>query len=143
MGLDVSHGCWHGSYIFFNVWRAEVAKCFGIPLALMEGFYDGEIVKLAASSPLDSLSARRLELGLPLAWERLKPEPIHILLNHSDCDGEIAVDDCIPIAIQLESIIDKLPGADSEYRFDMQELARKFAAGLRQASEDGEAVLFY
>ena len=24
---------------------------------------------------------------LPIAWESLKPDIIHVLLNHSDCDG--------------------------------------------------------
>lgn len=39
MGLDVSHGCWHGSYSAFNRWRHGIARAAGIPLDLMEGYW--------------------------------------------------------------------------------------------------------
>lgn len=40
MGLDTSHNCWHGAYSAFMRWRQEIAKAAGIPLMLMEGFYE-------------------------------------------------------------------------------------------------------
>jgi len=42
MGLDTTHGCWHGAYSAFHRWRAGLANAAGIPLDLMEGYYDDE-----------------------------------------------------------------------------------------------------
>lgn len=38
MGLTVSHTCWDGGYISFNIWRCKLAEVAGIPLELMEGY---------------------------------------------------------------------------------------------------------
>jgi len=41
MGLDISHGCWHGAYSAFMRWREKISQVAGLPpLALMEGFYE-------------------------------------------------------------------------------------------------------
>lgn len=40
MGLDTTHGCWHGAYSAFMRWREKLAEVAGLPpLMLMEGFY--------------------------------------------------------------------------------------------------------
>ena len=46
--------------------------------------------------------------GGEIEWETLEPNPIHILLNHSDCDGEISWQDCKLVGEALFSIIDKI-----------------------------------
>jgi hypothetical protein len=80
MGLDTSHNAWHGPYSSFNEFRRAVARAAGFV-------------------PLDQL------------WRENKwddAEPLHKLLNHSDCDGEIKWEDCEGIAKRLEEIAPKI-----------------------------------
>ncbi len=131
MGLDTSHDCWHGPYSSFNRFRREVAKAVGIDLEQMEGF----ISRFAAPT------------GDPIAWSSLAPDPIHLFLNHSDCDGSIEAKDCGPIADRLEAIVPTLEKQDAEKRLPAflshAESARQFARGLRLAAERGENVEFH
>lgn len=53
-------------------------------------------------------SAKPIYEGLPISWESLKPSPLHILLSHSDCDGEISPTDCAAIADELEKLLPEL-----------------------------------
>lgn len=38
LGLDISHGCWHGPYSSFNEFRVEIAKVAGI--SVTDGYVD-------------------------------------------------------------------------------------------------------
>lgn len=87
MGLDTTHGCWHASYSSFDVFRQAVARVCGVDLDSMEGF---------------------CRTKKYVTWDSLAPDPIFALLNHSDCDGEIAVADLIPLADRLDGIVAKL-----------------------------------
>ncbi len=136
MGLDTSHDCWHGSYTSFNRFRAAVAAEFNIPLELMEGFY-GMPGRTDFSLPDDIAKA------LPIKWESLIPQPIHLLLHHSDCDGEIEAKDCVAIAEQLEAAAARLGGSGDIRGSDSKDAALQFAAGLRRAAERGEDVEFH
>ena len=84
MGLDTSHNAWHGPYSSFNSWREEIAKLFNISLRDMYGF------------------------GGNIYWETIEYKDIHILLNHSDCDGKISWREAKLIADDLTSILDKI-----------------------------------
>lgn len=113
MGLDTSHNCWHGSYSGFMAFRRELAKAAGMP-------------------PLDSMKG----FGGNMPWDELKPDAVHVLLNHSDCEGEIAVVDCLPLAERLEHLAPTMP--DEWY-----EETLRFAAGLRKAAALNEPVDFH
>ena len=147
MGLDVTHDCWHGSYGSFNAFREDIARAIGVPLELMEGFY--------REDRLDSLFMNDMKLPyvaestelyitqwLPIDWEVLKPDPIYILLHHSDCDGTIEIKDLLPIAERLETIAPLLGDGTGKVKWNMQEKALKFAAGLREAFSLNEVVEF-
>lgn len=113
MGLDTTHDCWHGAYGSFEYWRREIAKAAGLPkLKSMVGF-----------------GGNRL-------WSSLEPSPLHLLLNHSDCDGELRWQDCGAIADELEKLIPKLTDW-SAYK------AEQFVKGLRLASANRENVEFH
>lgn len=112
MGLDTSHNCWHGPYSQFDHWRQNIANAIGIDLNQMVGF-----------------------MGT-IRWENLVYDPLFILLDHSDCDGEIVAADCAPLADRLEEII---PFLENEYD---QKRAQQFAIGLRKAAELNENVEF-
>ena len=69
-----------------------------------------------------------------VSWEKYKSDPICILLDHSDCDGEIANEHCLALAARLEEIAPKLIQGGL--------MALRFAKGLRDAAEAGEDVEF-
>jgi hypothetical protein len=119
MGLDTSHDCWHGSYHAFGVFRRALAKAAGLPdLDSMEGF--------------GSLS--------PIRWDSLPPDPIHVLLNHSDCEDDIAVEHLVPLAERLDSLALVLEQDPEGARWAKS--ARQFAAGCRDAADEGVPVEF-
>ena len=144
MGLDCSHDCYSGGYGTFNAWRAEVARVVGIPLELMEGFLripvEGEFD--ISFLPDGSTPYTVPRISLPIKWETLAPDPLLILLSHSDCDGIIEAKDCGPIADRLQKLLPMMPGADAPFRRNMQEVTQQFINGLRQADAAGEDVQF-
>ena len=157
MGLDVSHDCWSGAYSAFNRWRGQIASAVDIPLELMEGFFrwsqvsTEDVEKLATPNNRDGSFAewsfdlaRAARGNLPISWGVLKPSPLHILLNHSDCDGEIAWGDCNQIADELEKIIPLLPsGEGGGHIGNWRDKTDRFIKGLRLAAEAKENVEFF
>jgi hypothetical protein len=126
MGLDVSHGAWHGAYSAFHRWRLKLATLAHIPLHRMEGYYR-ELPEDQDRAPV-----------LPLTWESLPPDPLHILLEHSDCDGDIAPEDCAKLADRLEELLPLLPNEDDDWRNKTQ----RFIDGLRLATSRNEPLEF-
>jgi hypothetical protein len=132
MGLDTTHGCWHGAYSAFMRWRQEIAHVAGFPpLMLMEGFYDPKEWWLMTSRPdtndpkmytfatmpknehggtrgisyaLDEVMRR-----LPIKWDIFGNDPLAKLLAHSDCGGELEAEVCGPLADRLEGLLPLLP----------------------------------
>lgn len=159
MGLDTSHGCWHGSYSAFMRWRCEIAKAAGMPpLQFMDGFYNWKDITLEDASAAvkslgfaqehewarDLLSAFYCGGNLPIKWDCLKPSPLHTLLNHSDCEGNIPASECSGVADALEALIPLLPdGSGGGHIGDWRDKTRLFVDGLRVASKNGEDVLFH
>lgn len=142
MGLDTTHECWRGSYSAFMRWRETLAQVAGLPpLELMHGFYTpfGEPMPTLYHGPLKEWSGKlqRLDKMLPIKWGCLKPDPLHKLLHHSDCEGEIEWQDCEAIADSLEKLIPLLP-PDS-----WQQTTQKFVDGLRLAARMKENVGFH
>lgn len=91
MGLDLhidgyeSENSKIGSYTNFNVFRNKWAKHLGFDLRDMVGF------------------------GGSLKWTY---EPLQAFFNHSDCDGELSVEECKVILEQAEKDYPKLKGDD-------------------------------
>ena len=162
MGLDTSHGAWHGAYSAFMRWREEIASKIGGPLRLMEGFWPscallggrGLADAMEWVAPRDGGPLCHDHRGpvlhdfctgvlkyLPLKWSAFAPDPLHILLNHPDDEGEIAAKDCGPIADRLEALLPLLPsGAEWWSRPDV---TVQFIRGLRTAAAAGEPVVFH
>ena len=100
MGLDTSHDCWHGAYSAFARWRKRIAAAVGINLDSMEGF------------------------GGSRSWSEWALDPIAVLLNHSDCDGEIAHEVCGPLADRLEGLLPLLLSGNEGGHVGDQVIAR-------------------
>lgn len=130
MGLDTSHGCWHGAYSSFTRWRLYLRQCAGLPPFGVEQLHD----VMFRGAPLPE-------------WYAGSPEdPLHGLLMHSDCDGEISVAEQLPLAARLEELAEKMPvceGAGGHIFPDMKSVTLRFAAGLRAANAAGEPVKFH
>ena len=73
------------SYGGFNTFRQRLGREIGIDLQAMEGFKTNGV-----------------------SWDTVK-SPIKLLLNHSDCEGDLSCDDCEQIYPELLKLIDKWP----------------------------------
>lgn len=153
MGLDTSHGCWHGAYSAFARWRSKLAEVAGYPpLDLMDGFYaPNELWAMPKGGPMlrsddDGWSYRMKQIfaQLPIKWDRFQNDPLTKLLYHSDCDGKLDAGDCGPIADRLTELLPLLPTeADGGHIGDWHEKTQTFIDGLRRAAAAGEDVEFH
>lgn len=160
MGLDTSHNAFHGPYSQFNVWRHWLAEQIGIPLELMEGFYYDDAYhnpfiilnsKFPNGDELEMSGLRRLQKKLPLLWDAFKPSPLHKLLYHSDCDGDISYKDCGAIAKVLKELLSKIKDDSEESRspttergcYDgMYNCTKRFMEGCELAFKEKKKLLF-
>lgn len=112
MGLDTTHNCWHGPYSIFGLFRKELAKLIGITLGEMEGF------------------------GGTLSFDNVKDD-LKILINHSDCDGNISPEDAFKLATRLTELLPSIKDKD------VTSWAERFAKGCFEAHSLNEAVEFH
>jgi hypothetical protein len=90
-----------------------LAKEVGIDLDSMEGF------------------------GGSVKWSTLPKDPIHFLLNHSDCDGHITAKRCAKIAPRLLELVAKWP--DDIYD---KTQALLLAEGMKACAQKGKPLEF-
>lgn len=148
MGLNISHGTWNGAYSAFMRWRKEIAKAIGMPpLELMDGFYD-EVpftmidIKMGRNT-VDTHMLDSIRSQMPIKWESLKRHDLHILLNHSDCDGYITAKQAAKIANELEKLLPKIEGIDlGGHIGDMKVKTQLFIDGCRLAHSKNESLKF-
>lgn len=120
MGLDVSHDCWSGSYTSFGRFREALTEVAGLgSLNSFQGFGGNK--------------------------EFPQGDALVTLLDHSDCDGDIASADCGPLADRLEQLLPALEAREqgASSLLSHSERARRFIAGLRVAAAAGENVEFF
>lgn len=117
----------------------------------MEGFFQtaedglgGGTLYFGQLTDLWQEKVKLLEERLPIRWDCLKDRPLHILLYHSDCDGEIAQEDCGPIADDLESLLPLLPDEEAAGHIGhWRTKTQAFIDGLRKAAAAGQPLEFY
>lgn len=113
MGLAFSHCDARWSHSGFHRFRRRVAREIGMDLDAMNGFANGH-----------------------LPWTHVA-DPIALLLNHSDCDGELSPEECAHVWPRLLVLIESWPAED----YDTAQ-AVKLADGMKRAAEKGEALRF-
>lgn len=117
MGLDTSHNCWHGSYTSFNEFRFALGRQIGINLSEYIGFggdKDPDSVKHDANP----------------------------LLFHSDCDGELSVDESKRIVTGLNDILEKFNLNIANYTGIEQDIIQ-FRDGCLDAISKNETIDFH
>jgi len=153
MGLDTSHGAWHGAYSAFMTWREKISEVAGYPpLRLMEGFYDTNSTNpfslLEYTYPngdeLDMYQIREIKKQLPIKWNNFKNTPLLYLLTHSDCDGSLTYGQCKGIADELEKLLPLLPDEDAGGHIgNWRAKTQTFIDGCRLAYSKKEKLKFH
>lgn len=120
MGLDTTHDCWHGAYSAFNRFRTKLCEVAGY----------GELGK-------------RVGHGGEEPWPT--DDALVLLLDHSDCDGELRWEDCDAIADRLEQLLPALQtaGDGGGHLGDYAQATQRFINGLRVAAFAQENVEFH
>lgn len=133
MGLEVSHGAFHGAYSAFNRFRKVIAKATGgsfpphddvVQYPESEFWYVGEDYPRATH---------------PGLWE---------FMAHSDCDGEISPRLCKLVADELEALLPKIAlwdgGGAGHIAFagGYVQVTLKFIRGCRAAHARNEPLVF-
>jgi hypothetical protein len=130
MGLAISHGTFRASYSAFNRFRQAVAKAIG-----------------GSWPPHEDKSLD------PDTWywhdsHKEGDHPgIEILMQHSDCEGEISAADAAKVADDLEAILPLLDamgegGGHIQGQGGYGAVARRFIAGCRAAYDANEPLEF-
>lgn len=114
MGIDFSHGSATWSYGGFMRFRTRLAESIGITLAEMRGFRG------------------------PREWSTVD-DAIVPLLNHSDCDGDLAPEVCATVASRLREIVSSWP--DEPFDHD-RENALRLADAMDECVASGERLEF-
>lgn len=143
MGLDTTHGCWQGAYSAFTRWRNQLAVSAGYELMHPTPQEISEGALPSSKYPAIEWSGIE-EKNFAGEWHRTPPDPLIVLIAHSDCDGVIHPAQAGPLANRLEELLPKLPEGDGGGHIgDWREKTQRFVDGLREAVRAGEDVEFY
>lgn len=112
MGIDFSHGEAHWAYSGFMRFRGMLATSLGYARPLHEMYDDGSYVCM-------------------------EQEAIYPLINHSDCDGDLIVEEMNQILPQLKTIIAEWDDND----FDKQR-GLDLIEGMELAVSEGVTFVF-
>lgn len=117
MGIAFSPGGAGWSYGGFMAFRRWVAlRALNVDLDYMAGFNEERPAR---------------------TWSQFDHDPITLLLNHSDCDGELSADQCRLVAPRLREIL-----ADCPHEYDKAQ-GLKLADGMDEAAEKNVPLLFH
>lgn len=119
MGLDTSHNCWHGPYSSFNRFRYSLGKQIGIDLDEYIGYGD-KGTKYLTSIEHD-----------------LMP-----LFNHSDCDGELTVEESKRIVSGLNNVLENF-NEEIKTDYNFKENIIQFRDGCLDAISKNEIIDFH
>lgn len=119
MGLDTSHNCWHGPYSSFNGFRYSLGRQIGINLDEYIG-YGGKGTK----------NIENIEHELML------------LFNHSDCEGELTVEESKQIVIGLNKVLENF-NENLELSYNFKNKIIQFRDGCLDAISKNEIIDFH
>lgn len=142
MGLDTTHDCWHGPYSSFAMFREALAKAAGYEFGTLTDRFGARPTLYV---DWGGVSASQI-MG---DWDQIPtridgtPDPLLVLLAHSDCDGRIPSKFCAALAQRLSDLVPLLPEAEPVHGVAWARRTGQFIAGLVRAAEAGEDVEFH
>lgn len=155
MGLDTTHDAWHGAYSAFSRWRNKLAEVAGYTFHPDGDPFDAYGMKVISISRLMvdiDWGAIEGVIGRDLMgkWPQMPvrpdgiPDPLIVLLAHSDCEGEIQEEFCAPLADRLEELLPLLGDEEGGGHIgSYREKTEQFIRGLRKAAKREEKVGFH
>jgi hypothetical protein len=134
MGLDLSHGAWRGAYGAFKRFREALALAAGYEVDDGSIYIDwGHTTHRNFFGEWDAIPC-----------STLGPDPLLILIIHSDCDGSIEPEHCALLVDRLTELLPALEGQDGlGHLGNLQEATQRFINGCREAATAGEPLEFY
>ena len=149
MGLDVTHGCWHGAYSAFSRWRTKLAEVAGYEVLHMPKIdsnneYGRPMWDLRLHYPHIMVDWGHItEAHLNGEWDETPADPLMVLIAHYDCDGYIFRAQQQPLIERLKELLPLLDvteenGHIGNYRTKTEE----FIKGLELAYINNETVEF-
>lgn len=143
MGLDTTHDCWHGAYSAFSRWREKLAEVAGYDIVTLDLQHDHGRTMTCIDWGLWPESAYYDPPYVPCRLDGT-PDPLLLLIMHSDCEGKIRHEFLGQLAKRLEELLPQLEGQDGGGHIgDYGDKTRSFIEGLRLADSRGEDVEFY
>lgn len=143
MGLDTTHDCWHGAYSAFSRWRDKLAEAAGYT------FHEIEHGRRLVDLDWGGIEAA-IGYDLNGKWPAIpvrpdgSPDPLIILLAHSDCEGELQTEFLAALADRLEELLPKLEGLEDGGHIGSYVVkTQTFIDGLRRAAAASEPVGFH
>lgn len=150
MGLDCSHGAFHGAYSSFDRFRRAVCRSIGgsFPPHRVPGDPRWNEPVENPDKPGEFLDEG--QFYYPEGWDQAAHPGLHEFFLHSDCDGEISPELCSALADEMEPLLpiigkfDFLYGGGhiKLYGDGLEGTLRQFIAGCRAAAAAGEPLLF-
>lgn len=143
MGLDTTHGCWHGAYSAFSRWRDKLAEVAGYAIWSVIDEPD-EFGRGYGRDTMMIDWGHVTDANLMGEWAETPADPLIVLIAHSDCDGVIHPEQAGPLATRLEELRPLLPeGEASGHIRNWRDKTQQFIDGLHEAVKAGEDVEFH
>lgn len=101
MGLDLSHGNYGSPYSAFGNMRRWVARLAGYNLDEYHEYYTEEYDKQKRIAEGRIFPTKSLQ-----DYPVLMADDLYILINHSDCEGEISPLDCAKLSIRMKQLVE-------------------------------------
>jgi len=123
VGLDTTYGCFSGSYASFMRFRTKLCEVAGY----------GQLNRRVGYGGFENGA----EFSGHIPWPD-NNDALIVLLDHSDCDGEISHKDCKPLADRLVDLLPAMANAGDYYAVT----TKQFIAGLRKAHSKRGKITF-
>lgn len=119
MGIAFSHGSAQWSYSGFNTFRKRICKTIGLISSLDEEIYEQGLYKFLIN------------------------DPIYPFIDHSDCEGELTIEEMEQIIPRLEEVLNKWQyDGDPFLEHDIVN-GEQLIVGMKQAIKKGEPLGFH
>ena len=90
-------------YSYFMRIREAISDAIGLPMYFMKHFLELRDCGFQTIQNINSIH-EIYRVGLPINWDIIKPDVLHKLINHSDCDGRLSWRAVGKIAKRLKEI---------------------------------------